>query len=363
MTSVKTPRILEIGESRLMSEAFPDTTDHWSTVLSPSREDGPRHQLVTLGSLPRLARALADPEYDLVVIQPGGNHPWHWQGITRALFRRSALRGEIPYFPGFGQQLVRGKVSAPIAVWDMADAPIVARHHLFLMDRSTLYFKRELPTDHWRVFMGTLHQQVPTPRFRKILRQQKRIAKLRPMSLGLPLGLDRHPAIGTLHNESKISDVFFAGRVDASATIRARGLDELFALRAKGYRIDIPEQPLPHDEFLKRCAQAWLTWSPEGYGFETFRTYEASVCGSVPVLNAPTIERYKPLRHAVHCFYHDVEPGGLTRTLEQALSDRTKLAGMARAAREYVLAEHTFAALARYLAETTLATAQATPKA
>jgi hypothetical protein len=358
MTGVKAPRILEIGAHRLMSEAYPDTTDHWSTRTASASDDHPRSQVVTLASLPRLAKALSGSDYDLVVVQPGGYSPWHWQGITRALFRRSALRGDIPYFRGFGQQLLRGRVSAPVAVWDMADAPIVARHGLFLMDRSTLYFKSELPADHWRVFMGSLHRQVPTPRFRRSPRQRQRIARLRPISIGLPLGLDRHPAIAAHHDEPKTADVFFAGRVDGSSTVRARGMDELIALRAKGYTIDIPESPLPLDEYLKRCARAWLTWSPEGFGYETFRTYEASVCVSVPVLNSPPNERYKPLRHGVHCFYHEVEPGGLTRTIEQALGDRDKLQTMARAAREFVLSEHTFTALGRHVAETTLAHAR-----
>jgi hypothetical protein len=350
------PRILEIGNHPLMAEAYPDTTDHWST--EPSSITGPDAQAVSLTSLPRLARALARPDYDLVVIQPGGFHPWKLRRIARVLFRRSTLRGEFPYFAGFGQELIRGPVKAPIAVWDMADHSFIPRRHAFLVDKATLYFKRELPADHWRVFMGTLHRQAPTERFRRLTKQRQRIDKLRPISLGLPLGLGRR--LHTLpHDEQKTSDVFFAGRVDASSTLRARGLQELLSLRDQGYRIDIPEQPLPLDAFLKRCAKAWLTWSPEGYGYETFRAYEASVCGSVAVVNSPSIERYKPLRDGVHCFYYDVEPGGLARKLMHALSDRNRLHEMARAARELVVTEHTLSALARYIAETTLAKAQA----
>src|SRR5438552_13675991 len=154
-----TPRILEIGEHRLMREAFPDTTEHWSTApaLDPACK-GPRDHLVTLTSLPRLARALAAPDHDLVVVQPGAFRPWHWQALSRSIFRRSALHGIIPYFQHFGQEMIRGSVAAPIAIWDWEDAPYIHRHNVFLLDRATLFFKRELPTDHWRVFMRTIHE-------------------------------------------------------------------------------------------------------------------------------------------------------------------------------------------------------------
>src|ERR1041384_3661485 len=88
------PRILEIGEHRLMREAFPDTTTHWSTAptLDPASR-GPNDHLVTPGALPELARALASIDYDLVVVQPGTFRPWHWQALVRSVFRRSALAG------------------------------------------------------------------------------------------------------------------------------------------------------------------------------------------------------------------------------------------------------------------------------
>jgi hypothetical protein len=350
------PRILEIGEHPLMAEAFPATTSHWSTRVEPAEPPHGDAELVTLASLPRLARALASDAYDLVVLQPTTFRFWQWQAITRSLLRRSILRGRTSYFRSLGQELIR-TVKAPIAIWDMADAPIIPRQHAFFLDRSTLYFKRELPADHWRVFTGTLHYQIPTPRFRNTAKHRRWVDKLRPISLGLPLGLDRSP-FSDLHNTEKESDVFFAGRVQGSATVRETGLKELLALRERGVRVDIPDGPLPLSEFLKRSAQAWLTWAPEGYGYETFRAYEAPFCGSVPVLNLPPLHRYKPLQDGVHCFYHAPEPGSLTRTVETALADRARLIEMARSARQFVLAEHTFSSLGRYVAETTLAQAR-----
>ena len=339
-----------------MREAYPETTTHWSTAPTLAHA-GPRDRLVTLASLPTLRRALASNDYDLVVVQPGPFPPWHLQAIGRSVFRRSALRGVMPYFRIFGQQMIRGNVTAPVAVWDWEDSPFVFSHNQFLLDRATLFFKRELPVDHWRVFMRTVHERLPTPRFRLLDKQRERVAKLRPISLGLPSGREKIPTARPVAPEQKTADVFFAGRVAGSSTVRERGLTELLALRDKGIRVDVPDKPLPLDEYLARIARAWLTWSPEGYGYDCFRTYEASICGSVPILNRQTVERYGPLRDGEHCFYYDAEPGNLSKTVTRALQDRGHLAGMAEAARSFVLAEHTSAALARYVAQTTLSVA------
>lgn len=349
-------RILEIGTAPLMREAYPDTTVHWSTGMPADfRPQSERDNLVTLRALPRLARALSSSDYDLVVVQPATVAPWHLDALSRALFRRSALRGVVPFGRYFGPLMIRGKVTAPIALWDNDDSSLILRHNVSLLDRATLFFKRELPPDHWRVFTATLHPKLPTPRFRMKQKNQQRVGKLRPVSLGVPLGLDRSALARPLPDGEKTSDVFFAGRVQGSSTVRERGLPELLALRDKGYRIDIPDKGLSFEEYLARCARAWLVWSPEGYGYDCFRNYEASLCGSVPVLNRQTLDRYKPLRDGEHCFYYDVESGGLTQTLEWALKDKQRLSAMAQAARAFVLAEHTTGALARYVAETTLA--------
>lgn len=355
----RAPRILEIGPGPLMGQAYPDSTDHWS-LLEPDAFDGrdPRHQLVTLASLPRLWRTIREQKHDLIVLQPMPYRPWQLQAIVRSIFRRSALKGIVPYGRHFGPELIRANAGVPVAVWDWDDPPFIPRHNVFFLDRATLYFKRELPPDHWRVFTNTLHPRLPTTRFRSKARNVARIAKLRPISLGLPLGLDRMEIEPSVLQQPKTADIFFTGRVKGSSTVRQRGLEELVALRDQGYRVDIPQNNLPRDEFFRRCASAWLTWSPEGYGYDCFRTYEAAIFHSVPVLNRSTVDGYKPLRHGEHCFYYDVEPGGLTRTVEAALADKPRLAAMAQAARSFVLAEHTMGALARYVAQTTLAQAR-----
>jgi hypothetical protein len=352
-------KILDIGELSLMREAYPDTTEFWCTAPQAVEPAHPQDRIVSAATLPALARSLRDPSLDMIVVQPTNHSPWHWQWLIRSVFRRSALQGRIPYFRAFGQELTRGTLGAPLAVWDWEEQSFIFRHNIHLLDRATLYFKRELPPDHWRVLMGSQHYRVPTSRFRLSERNRARIAKLRPISLGLPPGRERQPSARPRPPSEKTADVFFTGRIQDSSTVRQRGLEEIMALRAKGIRIDVPDNNLPLPDFLERCARAWLVWSPEGHGYETFRTYEAALCGAVPVINRQTVDRHRPLRDGDHCFYYDVEAGGLTRAIEAALTDRERLSGMGLAAREFVLAHHTQAALGRYVVETTLAAARA----
>ena len=75
--------------------------------------------------------------------------------------------------------------------------------------------------------------------------------------------------------------------------------------------VDVCEGGLSKGEYLRRCARAWLTWSPEGYGWECLRHYEASLCLSVPVLSPPGILRHFPLQDRVHAIYYAAEGSGL----------------------------------------------------
>lgn len=349
------PKILEIGSIPYLHEAFPETTDFYSTWMEETVSDPARgRNIVSVGNLATLAERLADPRYDLVVVQAGAYSPWSFRGLNRLLFRRSVLHGSLPAARAFGTQLLRGRVAAPVAVLDLDDPAVIDRSNLFLWDKAAVYFKRELPADHWRVFNGTLHWRVPTPRFRSDPRHRERIEKLRPISLGIPFSVAKGNQPTPLPAAGKKTDVFFAGRVQGSSTVRERGVKELLALRAEGVVIDMPEKPLAADEYLARCAQARMVWSPAGYGWQCFRTYEAGLCGSVPLVNRATIEQHRPLLDGEHVIYYDVEPGGLSRAVRAGLANRDRLAAMAAAAREHVLTWHTPKAIARHIVETAL---------
>jgi hypothetical protein len=336
--------IIEIGDRPFVSMSLPDETQFFSTRSGLDRPDGVR----VLPGLFALWRALGDPTVRLIVVQPTFYAPWSWQHVIRAIFSRHIFRGRLPLFRVYGPQLLRWRGRAPIVVMDHEDMPVINRNSLYLLDRCRLWFKRELPVDHWRVFMKTAHANLPTPRFRLARRNRARVAKLRPISLGFKLGIELPDTAATA---AKTVDVFFAGRIEGSSSVREAERAELLALREAGLIVDIPEGPLPRDEFYRRCAAAWLVWSPEGYGWDCFRHYEAPACGSVPVINLPTIRRHQPLVDGEHALFYEPRSGELTRVIVAALADKERLVAMARGGRAHVLAHHTPLALSRHMVE------------
>src|SRR5262245_46695774 len=109
------PKILEIGSVPYLHEAFPRTTDFYSTWPEETMSDPAKgRHIVSLANLSELKQRLADPAYDLVVVQSGPFAPWSLRGLGRSLFRRSALRGSFPAVRALGTELLRGRVAAPI---------------------------------------------------------------------------------------------------------------------------------------------------------------------------------------------------------------------------------------------------------
>ena len=69
-------------------------------------------------------------------------------------------------------------------------------------------------------------------------------------------------------------------------------------MRREGIDVDIGER-MPIEQYMERCAKARLVWSPEGYGKECFRHYEAALCGSVPVISRAPRILHRPLQDCV----------------------------------------------------------------
>jgi hypothetical protein len=300
--------------------------------------------------LTSLHRAIAGSGFDLIVCEPNFRAPWHPSTLFRILFSRRALSGNASISRPFGLQMLRQRQLPPIAVVDLEDSPSINRCDRYLLDRCRLYFKRELPVDGWRVFANTMTPRLPTLRFRSNRANLARLAKLRPVSLGIPPGIEAMLPDGP---QDKTADVFFAGD-PRGLPARENGLAELTRLRAQGVVVDVPDRRLDRQEFYRRCAGARMVWSPEGYGWDCFRHYEAAACGSVPLINYPPILRYQPLQDGTHCLYYAPEPGGLGSAILGALQDKERLAAMAESAREHAIRFHSREVIGRHIVDSCL---------
>jgi len=358
MKSIADLKILEIGQFCLFKRNLPDQTTMVFTGQDWANAAGLDVKVFHLGLLPWLRRSLAANAWDLIFCHVPVRPLWERKhGLAGALIDFARRLRNIRTL---GTYALRAPFSAPLVLLDFNDEPIIPAHIFPLLDRALLYFKRELPLDPAKAFLDATpalrtHADVMASPF-----VRRQLDKLRPISAlvneeAARLALEMH--------SPKEVDVFFAGSINS--TQRMAGLAVLQSLMAQGYRIDICEGGLSKHDYLTRCARAFLTWSPEGYGWECLRHYEASLCGSVPILSAPGVTRYFPLRDGEHAFIYPVEGNGLRDTIVGALGDKPRLARMAEAARAHALAHHTHRRGIEHMLEMalSLAAARANPQA
>ena len=350
MLEQKPLRILEIGEFCLFKRNRPRETTFVFTG------DNPRHladvEYTPFGPavLPRMLRSLKRGDWDIVfcfprprpLLDPRRAFAGLPAALARALFR----------FRTLGTYMASSRYPTPLVVLDYNDASTVPRSALKLLDRSIAYFKRELPLDSAKA----LYDVVPRYRTHKRLISssffRRNVDKLRPISIGASEDTVR---LALATRPEKSVDIFFAGSPNNSV-IRQRGYAQLQALAAAGWSVDISPGGMTKAEYLQRCARAWVTWSPEGYGWECFRHYEASLCLSVPIISPPSICRYQPLLDDVHAYIYPVEGNGLTEVLNRALANKSKLAKMAQDACQHVLLHHTHDRICEHILEIALST-------
>jgi hypothetical protein len=335
-------RILELGDMSLLKSCFPNqSTFIFTGAGSQAPPPGIAYRPFSPATFVEILRGLHRRDWDLIFCYPPATPLWDCRrGAVGAL---SSLSRMIFRFRTLGAYA--GRVGGiPLVVIDLNDTRRVPAPCLPLLDRSVLYFKRELPLDPAKSLFDVTpqfrsHDRVMTSRF-----YERNRSKLKPVSASVP---DAIAEMAQSIRSEKSVDVFFAGSLNSE--IRRRGFEELRLLSERGIVVDVSSGGLSRREYLQRCARSWLTWSPEGYGWECFRHYEASLCGSVPILNAPSITRYAPLEDGVHAIMYPDRPGGLVQTVETALSQKPALASIADSARLHALSHHTHGRICEHI--------------
>lgn len=350
----RTPRVLEIGAWTYCKDEYPETT---TLLWTGERPLDPGHGAIDCTPA-RFIDAMRDVragKYDAVIVYIQTRAAWHPRYWLRSLVK-DPLRPFSAVLRVFGVALLRFvKPRIPMAVLDMNDGFIIGRHNFFLLDKADIVFKRELPADRWHMLCHSVHPSLPTRRIRRDKSWIRRLEKIHPIAL--PAAAVHHANLWDGDFPEKTADIFFSGDVEENSWVRRTGMIELEKLRSIGLKVDIPQERLPYDEFLRRMSKAWLAWSPEGFSWECYRTAEAAQCLTVPVINYPTVERYKPLRQDEHVVFYDLEPGGLARAVQAALADKDLLRKMAIAARDHVRANHLHRPVIDYIVSATLAAA------
>jgi hypothetical protein len=309
-------RILELTRCGFFKALLPDSTCWIQWGPSLTADETHRPDVVGFSAAAEILWRVRNGTYDLIVLP--AIHPEHrfdepWHKLAAKSVLDTAARSTIL------APLLRRVVGScrHIAV-DIGDDRCFCEATIRLFPRLSLYFKRELDLD-----------QIADP------------GRVRPLPLFVP-NEDRIP-----QGREKDIDVFFAGALCNG--IRRDAVEAIGSLSGRGLRVVIPSAPLPYPEFLTALARSWLVLSPEGYGWDCYRHYEACLAGSVPVINRPSYRRSLFLQHGVHCFYYDTGPGSLVELLPAALADKDRLMRIAEAGRQYVLANHTRSAVARYM--------------
>ena len=332
----QTARVVEIGCHAVMKLAFPDRTRLLWTYYKLS-EPLSFYEPFSLRSAWQVWQQARDGQIDLIVVWVSPYAPWNFRQL-KAIFGRpfQPLRSLIRIL---GVQALRFlSTTTTILAIDNEDARTIAAHNIFLLDKAKYFFKRELPIDRWQVFQHTAHAGLPGARFRSDPKNRRRVEKLHPISVGVtPQG----PVPLQIPFPEKSIDVFVALTLEGGTTVRNQGIEQIQRLADTGLVLDIVEGRIGHSEYMNRMACAWLTWSPEGLGWDCFRHYEAPLVCTVPVINSPTIARYEPLQDGVHAIYYQPdEPGSLGDKIRAALADKDRLRFIAQTARSHVLKFH-----------------------
>ena len=332
----QTARILEIGCQTIMKSAFPDRT---RLLWTYHKLSGPKtfYEPFSLRAAWQVWWQLRAGQIDLIVVWVSPYAPWNFREL-KAVFSRP-FRPWNSLIRIFGVQALRlVSTTTPILAIDNEDARTIAAHNIFLLDKAKYFFKRELPIDRWQVFQHTAHAGLPGARFRSNPKNRRRVGKLHPISIGV---IPQGPVAAQISFPEKSVDVFAALTLEGGTTVRNLGIEQLRTLADAGLILDIVEDRIAHSEYMARMARAWLTWSPEGLGWDCFRHYEAPLVCSVPVINSATIVRYAPLQDGVHAIYYQPdEPDSLSLKIRAALADKHRLQSMAQAARSHVLKFH-----------------------
>lgn len=339
---MRTPKVVEIGFLPLLSSEYPDAVTFIDTKFTYSDRRGYAKKpggvltrlLVLSRNLIKLLYIGCRGNYDAVVVRCLG--PENSEGSLIRYYLKKSMGRLLTLLTLFA---CRNKV---LAVIDMTDHRTVHPRDLSLLDRCSLYFKRELADNIW----GSLEACLPKGRClgagSSMESLRKTASKFRSISLGIE-DSELNPA-----EAEKEWDVFYIGGNYGLIPSRLKAESTMRQLEERGFRIKFPQERLPNEEFKEIVKRSWLCLSPGGVGWDCYRHYEVAALGSCPVITPPSILAHAPYEDGVSAFVLQMNSDWPSRIAE-ILKDKESIRNASRNALSHVAQNHTFSSLARYI--------------
>lgn len=305
-------RILEIGRDPWIGPTFP--TDFLS--LGRSISPGNFGHKPNLKNLPKIVWRVLRREYDVIALGPlqvDRTSGLSWRGrFVKRLISRAATSPTLSWLI---RQLVCGTRSK-VAILDVSYNTWLSRAALKLF-RPVVYFKRNLlksdrDASEWNL-------QV------------------------LPMAVEPYSAIPAV----KTTDLFVCGSYTNDARKAALAASRI--LQQLGWKVDIEEQTIAYEEYRKRLAAARMVICLQGYGFHTWRMYEAALAKAVPVIDPPPDNLIHDFVDGENCVVVVPSISAIVKKLDQVLKNPQTMEAVAERAFQDAEQKHTLIACSSIL--------------
>jgi hypothetical protein len=330
-----------------LTDLFLGNPKHDFEFVSGDRSSQRSPHAASWSRLWSLRRRLARGDFDLVISGPVQNSAW-----PRPKRLATCLAEALRYFTYKHRMLdtywtawllsgrVRGKV--PLAVIDFLDTSYVLPKDYPLLKAATLYFKLNL-------YFWPRRSLMPLETFFGMRRVTPFTTKLRPLTNGV--SKERIPRTVRPMRERDI-DLCFTGTIIPKRSpddvnpfgaltdnpIRKEIYERCMKLKDR-YNVYCFNGMVPMEEHLELLQRSKLIVCTESFGCETFRHYEVSAAGAIPLVNWPYATNYMPFQPDVQAIYFSLIGDDFERTVARALADPAKLDEISRHTRAFTL-EH-----------------------
>ena len=330
--------------------AFLERDDVEVEVVSGDRTSQRSQDAAGPSRLRKLKGRLEEGEFDLVISgtvwqSRFATNKRFWTRLAGAARYSTYRRGRLDtdLVAGLYRRLRR---KVPLGVVDLRDSNYVLPADLPLLKAATLYFKREL-------FAWPRRSLLPliTWNGSAIDELQK---KLRPLSYGID---HRRMATSAPPMAERDIDLFVTSFGNPLRDDLARRTQAL----AGKYKVVITNQLLPDDEYADYLGRSKLVVCPEGFGCETWRQYDASAAGAVPLINYPFVLHHCPMEPDVHAIFFSLAGRDFEKQIDRALGNPALLQEISTRIRPWTIENKVRTRIADYVIRETLAAA-ALPK-